>query len=603
MSTTLPPLVLRFDVDDKGSVKYSRIQKGMGGVNKGMDRQSKQMDSLSKKWGGFHRQLTRFVPLLGTLASALTLRAAIRSTMELASTLDEIGKRAFALSMTTEALSELSFAANLAGIKSEKFEKDIGRLPKFLADADRGLSTATVALDQLGLSVDDFRGLDLDKQLELFADGFQDLHDPIQRTNVLTAAFGRDGLNMVNMLSDGSEGLRSMRQEAERFGASIDVELAQKGALFNDALLRMQTSFKALRRDALSQFLVPASIEMTLMADRISEMRGDGDAFPDIIGGISEGFTGIVDRIVLANMQLELFRKLLEDAGVSGVAAIRVEIMRMWDSFSVEAMKAATEIKHQIREALGSPVSDFEKQLADAAFKAGEAAVDRQARERAAAAELESQARRESIQSLRGQIEEFRKLSAIEAQNRSERRVSIERDLIATGRLNEERQEMLAAAQRALAIQEAQNDSASALLGIERQRLRTVQEINREVGATYGGERETGSALAGGGFIAGLLFPGLFGERRHTGGAVQSYHNGGEVQKFHGGGMALRADEVPAILQTGEYVASREMVSRGAAPAAPAPPQVAILSQEEIENFMRGPRGKQMMRSYIQEMQ
>lgn len=74
-----------------------------------------------------------------------------------------------------------------------------------------------------------------------------------------------------------------------------------------------------------------------------------------------------------------------------------------------------------------------------------------------------------------------------------------------------------------------------------------------EAGLNYAINVATGGI--GGGIASALL--------SHTGGPVgDSYHTGGMVRArhYHSGGLA--ADEVPAILQTGEYVVSRDDVRR-----------------------------------------
>lgn len=50
------------------------------------------------------------------------------------------------------------------------------------------------------------------------------------------------------------------------------------------------------------------------------------------------------------------------------------------------------------------------------------------------------------------------------------------------------------------------------------------------------------------------------GKIYHDGGLVKKYHDGGPIEKISSFFGKLRSDEVPAILQTGEYVLSRDMI-------------------------------------------
>lgn len=73
------------------------------------------------------------------------------------------------------------------------------------------------------------------------------------------------------------------------------------------------------------------------------------------------------------------------------------------------------------------------------------------------------------------------------------------------------------------------------------------------------------AALTGGGSIAGGAAAGAVahegGHIGHDSFPVRSFHDGGAVRRYHSGGRAgLAPDEVPAILQKGEYVVSRRGV-------------------------------------------
>lgn len=77
------------------------------------------------------------------------------------------------------------------------------------------------------------------------------------------------------------------------------------------------------------------------------------------------------------------------------------------------------------------------------------------------------------------------------------------------------------------------------------------------------GAGEGGGCFSGiGDWLKGLFgFGGGGGQNIGLGNTVDefSFHHGGPVQRMHRGG--LMSDEVPAILQTGEYVMSRKQVA------------------------------------------
>lgn len=159
-----------------------------------------------------------FLPALGAAA----LVTAVKSVV---SNLDDIGKTADRIGITTDALQELRAVAESAGVEQSALDNSIEKLGKGLAEAAMGSGTAKNALDELGLSANDLMALGLDGALAKIADEINKVPDPMQKTALATQIFGRSGAPMINLLREGSEGMKTMRQEARELGIVIDESL------------------------------------------------------------------------------------------------------------------------------------------------------------------------------------------------------------------------------------------------------------------------------------------------------------------------------------------------------------------------------------------
>ena len=69
--------------------------------------------------------------------------------------------------ISVETLSELGYAAQLSGVDVETLETAIKRMQKTIIGAAEGSQAAVEALAELGLTVEDLRGLSPDQQFKL----------------------------------------------------------------------------------------------------------------------------------------------------------------------------------------------------------------------------------------------------------------------------------------------------------------------------------------------------------------------------------------------------------------------------------------------------
>ena len=190
------------------------------------------------------------------------LGAAAKSFADMGSRMWDMAKRT---GVSVEALSALSYAAEQSGAGVEAFENGIRRMQRTLYDAGRGLSTATDALGELGLTIQDLEGLSPEAQFRQLADRLDRIEDPSRKAALAMTIFGRSGTELLPMLEGGAAALDAYEQHARKLGLIMSTEDAAAADVFGDALADL---WKVLKMAA---FAVGAALAPTLkdLAERV----------------------------------------------------------------------------------------------------------------------------------------------------------------------------------------------------------------------------------------------------------------------------------------------------------------------------------------------
>lgn len=240
-------LVLRLKADGSGFVGEMR-QSGQAVKQLGDSgqRTSGQLDSTEKSIRNVSRSLPPFINGFNLSAAAVVGSLGMVYRQQ-ASVIDQSAKFADRIGVTTEALSELQYMAELNGI--DNLETALQRMTRSVAEAAMGTGEAVDVLDELGLSVQALQGLSPDQQLALIADAMQDVSEQSDRVRIAFRLFGAQGVSMVNMLRLGSEGMGELAQEARNLGYSLDRQAAAAIEDANDNLARLSAIATGLQRE------------------------------------------------------------------------------------------------------------------------------------------------------------------------------------------------------------------------------------------------------------------------------------------------------------------------------------------------------------------
>jgi hypothetical protein len=212
---------------------------------------------------------------------------------------DEMYKASQAVGTTVESLSQLRHAAEMSGSSFESLQTGLRRLATAMDDVNNGSTgPASRAFDTLGVSVVDAQGRlrSVDDVVTDLAGAFSQMEDGAAKTAMANALLGRSGTQLIPMLNAGADGLRSMRDEADRLGLTITTNTGQAAEAFNDNLARLQRAFVGIRNQV-AEALLP-------VFERFSEALLTLSQDQDLVRGISAGLVDVFKRIAIGALEV-----------------------------------------------------------------------------------------------------------------------------------------------------------------------------------------------------------------------------------------------------------------------------------------------------------
>jgi len=225
---------------------------------------------------------------------------ATKSVLSFAAMGDEIAKMAKRTGFTTEALSELRYAAELSGTSLAGVEKASRTLSGAILDAGFGLETYVRAFDKIGLSYEDLKELSPEDQFVTVLEALAGVTDESERAALAADLFGRAGTQLLPMLSDGSEGLKEMREGAHDLGLVFDKEASVAAEKLTDAMTNVKGSITGAGlaiAEALIPILTPLLDKVTDIVKQIAEFAKNNETLTKVItgaGGLLIGLGGVL---------------------------------------------------------------------------------------------------------------------------------------------------------------------------------------------------------------------------------------------------------------------------------------------------------------------
>jgi hypothetical protein len=306
MATDLAKLVVKLEA------QTAQYQKGLEGAQRQLAKFKKQSDiSLASIGKGLAVAATAAGGALAYMG-----KQAIDSA-------DRISKLSQSTGLSTEALSQLEYAADLSGVSSEALTKSLGRLSRTAADAAKGVKVSSEAFAKLGVNVKNADGsLRPTEDLLLdVADSFSKLENGAAKAALAQDLFGKAGMQLIPLLNQGRAGIKAMTDEADAFGLTVSQEAAVAAEQFNDNLTRLQAAGKGVVNQAVQQ-LLPTLAAIT---DAFVASAKNGGGLSIAITGLVAVFKTLVSAGVIVKSVFEQLGQVIYGVGAAVVRVAQGE--------------------------------------------------------------------------------------------------------------------------------------------------------------------------------------------------------------------------------------------------------------------------------------
>lgn len=261
----------------------SQLTDRIAAANAKIQRQKRYLEQLGKAdVGGKFSKMTGEVNRFGRRALLVTggVAGGIFGLTNSTATLgDAVAKTADKIGIGLGPFQELRYAAERSGVSTEKLDSSLERYVKRLGEATNGTGAAKKAYEELGLSADDLSRMSPEDSLEIVADRLASVENQSQRVALAAQLFGREGVAMVNMLKDGSAGLRELRKDARATGYVLSEQAARDAETFKDALLDAQLGLAGVKNTIGAELMPAVTALMRDLSGWMRENRAEVKAF------------------------------------------------------------------------------------------------------------------------------------------------------------------------------------------------------------------------------------------------------------------------------------------------------------------------------------
>lgn len=199
---------------------------------------------------------------IGIAAAATGLVVLIKNSIDAA---DELSLLAQKTGISTEALSQLQYAASQSGV--EDLSTSLIKFNKNISEAASGSKEQVQAFKALGISQNEIAASSPEELFTRVAEQLSKYADGANKTGLAQKFFGKTGADLIPVLNEGEKGIARLRAEADKLGLTIGSDTAKAANDFNDSLDRLKAGVSGVGR----QIVTDLTPRLTQFADFMSD--------------------------------------------------------------------------------------------------------------------------------------------------------------------------------------------------------------------------------------------------------------------------------------------------------------------------------------------
>ncbi len=231
--------------------------------------------------------------------------------LPVANTADELANLAQKTGVSVEALSALTYVAQMSDTDLQGLVKGLQRLSVAMFDTQVQGEEGSAALKALGVSAVDASGQirPTEQVLLDLADKFANMPDGADKAALAIKLFGKEGMSLIPLLNQGRAGITALMEEAERFGLVINSQTAQAAELLNDNLDRLRGMLEGVQRQIgaavipiLADFteqVILAQSETGSFSNELQRITANREATITFLESVASGLAFIAESAVL----------------------------------------------------------------------------------------------------------------------------------------------------------------------------------------------------------------------------------------------------------------------------------------------------------------
>lgn len=197
----------------------------------------RQAERTVNRWG---RNLSRTSASLAKVGASILapLAGAVAMFKKQGDALADMSVRT---GFAVETLSALEYVGSQTAVTMDQLQTAIRMSQKAIGDP-----TLSRSLSQIGLEAEHLRQLSPEDQFFAMADHIKGINDQSLKAATAMRLFGRQGVQLVEMLNLGSDGLHEMMREAERLGIVMSTDAAKAADQFDNVIGTLNLQIKRL---------------------------------------------------------------------------------------------------------------------------------------------------------------------------------------------------------------------------------------------------------------------------------------------------------------------------------------------------------------------
>jgi phage-related protein len=277
-----------FSAVDQMTGPIEKMNAKVGALGDRIDRTGKSMGDRFGQIGGVIKGAGLAMGTAAVAAGAAVFKLATHAQEAADSIVDTAG----ALGISTKALQEYRYVANLSGMETADMD---AALTKLTVNLGKGGDQMDATLAMLGLTVEQLKSAGPDQVLEMVADGMKNVSDPMAKAAITTQLFGKSSVKMVNALSGGADAIAKLRAEADAAGYVMDETALSAGTRMGDAMDRLRMTAEGAA-NRLGITFVPVMEKMINTATNFLQKAGPGlsDTLAGLGGIVSSTFDALL---------------------------------------------------------------------------------------------------------------------------------------------------------------------------------------------------------------------------------------------------------------------------------------------------------------------